>query len=636
VAIDATTQLIRLIHIGTTGGGGGAASAAALGGAALSVNTLSQADDFLSAAADYAQILGTAAGPIAQAFVASTVGEIAQQEKLAEGTATAASESAKLQQQAQAAAAGQAAEDTALVAAEAAGAAAAITLFIAFALAIISASAPGEKYAPQQANADLVEAIEAVWIVGLAQYWSGILTALEALWSPVNTDLNFVQTEGTNGEDVLNGDWNYQNWIGHANSFLGALLPTSSLANYWAHPPEPTGWFPPLTPWLYEYYNNTQGWYGNLPETSTSDPTTMLPVFVLGIHSLLILATLRGVVDPDPSYSFQTFLSQNAGPPAADSTPSNLSQYLSWLWSQYSLAVSTMQDGVPLGIVKTDLPSADDILGFLPLIVGRQSIYPVQLDTNPPSALGGSPPSAPKTIARAGNAWNGIYGVVETFPQYGAYPPPSGWGEPLASQTYYCSPAYFISQLDVTNLVAEMQQTGIIYDSPGSPGSPPSQKIKSAKLNSWVIPWMQNKVILGTMARWKAIYLINGFDRVWSIMQNLQSLAPDPFIVPAKMTVAQDDSIANGNWSARELCTKLKIEGDLLDGTGIVAGVIPADGVLVWTGSPGLQGYSVFALVQVLDNIARGNWGGPPSYSTAGTGPARPLGFRDRLAAAAV
>ena len=84
--------------------------------------------------------------------------------------------------------------------------------------------------------------------------------------------------------------------------------------------------------------------------------------------------------------------------------------------------------------------------------------------------------------------------------------------------------------------------------------------------------------------------------------------------------------MATGDWSARELCTVLNLDGK------IVAGV-QYGGVKV---SPFNPEFSLFALAQVLDNIASGNWGGPPTYSVSGKGPARPLGLRDRLSAAAI
>jgi hypothetical protein len=119
------------------------------------------------------------------------------------------------------------------------------------------------------------------------------------------------------------------------------------------------------------------------------------------------------------------------------------------------------------------------------------------------------------------------------------------------------------------------------------------------------------------MARWKALYLFNGYDKVWSTIQNLrvlseQSLLPTP-------TLAQDGTQANGNWSARELIARITINPV----------VLPLVAVKV----------SLLFLVSTLDVIAKGNWAGPQGGETNPSDwvvPSRPLGFRDRLAAAAV
>jgi hypothetical protein len=65
------------------------------------------------------------------------------------------------------------------------------------------------------------------------------------------------------------------------------------------------------------------------------------------------------------------------------------------------------------------------------------------------------------------------------------------------------------------------------------------------------------------------------------------------------------------------------VEGD------IVGGVIVG---------PTVEGYSMFALVMLFDNIPTGSWLGPGGVilGTPLSGPSRPLSFRDRLAAAAV
>jgi hypothetical protein len=161
--------------------------------------------------------------------------------------------------------------------------------------------------------------------------------------------------------------------------------------------------------------------------------------------------------------------------------------------------------------------------------------------------------------------------------------------------------------------------------------------LQKAILNEWTVPWAINKVMLGNMARWKAIYLINGYDHLWSIVQNLRVLSKQP-LLPVQ-TLQQDGTIANGNWSARELCGVLNTDGSILDGIPTDYGDLTTewvsktvDGVIAgWS----VSGYSLFALIGTLNNIADGNWAAAPNYASA-NGPARPLGFRNRLAAAAV
>jgi hypothetical protein len=136
------------------------------------------------------------------------------------------------------------------------------------------------------------------------------------------------------------------------------------------------------------------------------------------------------------------------------------------------------------------------------------------------------------------------------------------------------------------------------------------------------------------MARWKALYLYNGYDKVWSLLQTLQSLVtPNPGIVPPTMRLDQDGMIANAHWSARELCTVLKVEGDVARFNGLGT---PEDSLLVnypLPGDPGDKGYSVFKLLRLLSWIGNGSWGGP-GYFTEGA--LRPISFRKELAAVAL
>lgn len=159
------------------------------------------------------------------------------------------------------------------------------------------------------------------------------------------------------------------------------------------------------------------------------------------------------------------------------------------------------------------------------------------------------------------------------------------------------------------------------------------------ELQNWTIPWISNRIILGRMARWKAIYLLNAFDGVWSVLQALQRLAaPNPPIVPSTMHLPQDGTIANGNWSTRELCRVVQVNDKLLTGNAYVDSLDFNEFVTDWV--PGgriewtrVSGHSVGGLVQFLYNVANGNWARPPLPPQV-TVP-RPLSFRGLLAGAA-
>lgn len=261
------------------------------------------------------------------------------------------------------------------------------------------------------------------------------------------------------------------------------------------------------------------------------------------------------------------------------------------------------------GLVISDLPTGGDILSFAYYMaeVFSGSSFPDNTQW-----WGGSYPyqGGSGGWPYAGYAWNGVYGVVD---EYGAYQ------SPVAIPA--SSPLCLIDIINTDNLAAEFEQA---FRSP---------QVQHATLGDWVVPWVQDKLILGLMARWKALYLVNGYDHIWSILQNLCFLAYQP-LSPIQIKISYPSSstypatsssfVASGNWSARELCTVLNVNGNILDG-------VQASSLTTVGGA-----YSLLSLVQCLDNITSGSWAGPPAYSSSGNGPVRPLGFRDRLAAAAV
>jgi hypothetical protein len=106
------------------------------------------------------------------------------------------------------------------------------------------------------------------------------------------------------------------------------------------------------------------------------------------------------------------------------------------------------------------------------------------------------------------------YGASLTCPQYGYY---GNVAVDESGDNWYTL-AYIVSVPDATNLIPQWQQAGVLYNS----GSDTYVSIED--LQNWTIPWLLNKLIFGRMARWKALYILNGFDRVWSVLQAFQQI----------------------------------------------------------------------------------------------------------------
>jgi hypothetical protein len=498
----------------------------------------------------------------------------------------------------------------------------------------------------------LIQELEnSISLDNLQTHWQNNYNTLDPMWSPIDTYLQDLAANASNLRSIqLTSNLNTAQQ--NAQDFINGLIPTGSPGNpfaepFWEAPFDPAVLlevFPPpnVTSSGAVAYGFNPPWFGTLPQPQTdsdqrADPRSMLPAVAMGLQAYLTIQMLANSIDSTQP-TFQQFLNQYSGT-GPGGVLLQLSGWLSFLWQEYSLAVSGRVDSngtlISTGIVKTDIPSHDDILGWLNEVVNTLA-GPVVLDTDHSVWWGGSSdPAGFSETPHVGNAWNGSYGAAETYPPFGLYPQAEFNGQ-LSHEGgailsgYSCSSSYFVSSFDVTNMIGEFQENNIILD---LGGLQQQTTISSSKLEAWVIPWVQNKVILGTMARWKAIYLINGYDRLWSLLQRLQYLAPNPIFVSGTMTLSQDNTIASGNWSARELFSLLNSEGELAWGIDTQFGetfiVSPP-----WYGLG--ECYSLFHLTQFLDNVASGNWGGPPSYSTSGNGPARPLGFRNRLTAAAV
>jgi hypothetical protein len=633
MATDATTQLIQRILNQLPPGG----AAAVQSGTSL----LSQIDSIVGNAAGYAQILSTVAGPIAQAAVANQLGAIAAQQAAApilagagaqfsavaagatpEAAATAATTASNAETVAAQSAGATAA---ALAGAETAGIAAAAVLIVSFILAALSASSSSGSSQSQQ----ITQLLQAIKNTAAAAYWQGKRMGLQNAWdSPtggLGTDLDNLASQGPRGINVLTDVTHFHD---NASEFVNIFIRGYGLdwQDYWGLPVDQTQSFSaqqvvypspdaPVDPdtGIPVSTGSIMGWYGisngNLPQpeagpaggsSQAADPRTMLPFLLVGIESYLSIQAALYVINPrQPQYEFSKFLAEYNR---------DLKNYASFIYSQYQLAVN--------GIVKTDLPSDDDVTSYFWFQV--QVVYQASIDNA--SGYFGSDAIQETTGSWAyrGFEWNGAYGVVDVYPQYGVYQPAPPVPVP------YAAPSYIIDVFDTSNLVAEVTDI-FSYD------------YKQNDALAWILGWVQAKLILGRAARWKAIYLLNGYDKVWSILQKLRILSNQPLLDPTTQTLNQDNTIANGNWSALELCTILNdgdnpysnlnaaVTANLNSNVyeGLTTTVEFASGTLV-------SGYSLFALVVALDTIANGNWAGP------GNPPSRPLSFRDRLAPAAV
>ena len=133
------------------------------------------------------------------------------------------------------------------------------------------------------------------------------------------------------------------------------------------------------------------------------------------------------------------------------------------------------------------------------------------------------------------------------------------------------------------------------------------------------------------MARWKALYLINGYDSVWQLIRRLQDLVK-PYVPSQELTQVppvlylDDGTIADGNWSARELCSVLQMP------TGVYGG-FSLNVFYYWgqVGGPGFAAYSVNRLLHFLDAISGLPLQGSSEWLDLNAG--RPLSFRALLAA---
>jgi hypothetical protein len=513
--------------------------------------------DALSLSANWAQILGTAEGPLAQAAA------IAYVDSTVAGGVTSA--------------AGQAALITAGVAAAGIGAGV-VLLFVGLLGALSSSS--GTESAQSEQMAQLGAEFQAMVPYIVADYWNpklGETGAAALLWADVDVYLHDLNGEGITGTDVKSDAPHYHD---AAQKYVNAFYSGEGWEGYWQSPP-PVGPSP-------EIY-----WYGGpvapaSPPGSANiyDPTSALPFFILGLNAYLTLESMRNIINPADPTTLLSF---------AEDFHGDLIGYLKLLYQQYSIAVTGHDPNNPSaslgGIAKSAPPPVANISGFI---------------SDPQHNEGGV--LNPGDPDQAQYPWNGCYGAILTYPSYGVYPQsqlyssgPPPWPDPL--EIY--SPSYFINRLN-TNV-------------------PPSRVAGLRGDDDWNIPWIQNKVTLGTMARWKALYLINGYDSVWQLMHSLQDLVnealqhlmqPSQEIAPSVMYL-DDGTIADGNWSARELCNVLRLPGGIYSGEYTFTVYFGQEGTPDFGG-----GYSVNKLLNFLIAISG-------LHTTAD----RPLSFRALLAA---
>jgi hypothetical protein len=570
------------------------------------------ADD-LSMVANYAQIFGTAA-PATQVLAESVIG----------GAATAALASGGTVQQ-QLAAIQTFLENSAASAAATSGVVTFLAVFVAILTILATSSGKSAQEQEFQDLQDIFNALNEIIGIVLATYWDAKLTTgdLPLLWASVQADLNDIASETTAGPDVVNNVSHYHDDV---HKFVILLTDDLDSGGFWSVPAQPAGNIPQSSSsglasfgsgWAYD------SWYGKFlardapssgpPGDNVADPVTMLPFLALGLQSYMLIQSLVYTIDTATQLTLPQFIS--------DFRLTELKPFLDFIYGNYQTAVN--------GIVKTDLPSDDEILGTLWYLTQMKGVF-AHPSSNPTQSTSESwgapwpfPPTQPGT-AFSGNgfAWNLDYGASLTYPQYGYY----GDAQLDQAQLNLFTPAYIVSMPDTTNAVSQWQEANILFNHRSD------TYVSIDSLENWVIPWLQNRLILGRMARWKAIYLLNGFDGVWSVIQAFQQVA-GLTEVPTPMRLKLDNMIASGDWWSRELCEVVLIRGNLLAGNDYVSA---DDQFIIHTFDPAgvpVTGHSIGGLLDFLYNVANGNWAGPPQLGVD-QGPPRPLSFRGLLAGA--
>jgi hypothetical protein len=344
-------------------------------------------------------------------------------------------------------------------------------------------------------------------------------------------------------------------------------------------------------------------WYGNLPQPLAQpgifpmvlDPQLAQPYFLKAIQAFL---AINALLNPKGFHQFIEHYNTSPGD-FLPTVANNLKQF-------YTTLVN--------GLVKSDVPTTNDIISYL-------NAWELIPNVGPPvepfcagaAQNAGHPPLAfsridPTTVMdKSGCCWNGVYGVVDmfgTFIDRRGLSPPGTVGVP-ARETFF-----------MVDIFTENGVRQLPTDHPFLPGHTPYR-------------WARDRITLGLMARWKAIYMLRNYHRAWSVLQSLRLILGEP---PDDRLTLTDGTTASEHWSARELISVLQLRP-------LLAYIDPAGGDYVPQ-----EWYSVFHLVQRLDLIGRGNWATPmdddffdhDEWMNRTVVTQRPVSFRDRLAVAAV
>jgi hypothetical protein len=581
---DATTQLIARINNQFS-------QAANLPSEASRLDFLGTLNSLIAVAANYAQILGTAASINDAASVVAA----AAKEAAASG-ATAASVSAE-----------------AATAGSSGGVGAIIIVFVSLMMGALSQALGGSGgFDEDAALAQLVALALDEQNGQMDTYWENVSQSIGPYWTALYTDLDNLAAQGVDGPDVKGPPPHAYDFFTAAQEYVNNLLNTTQ--GYWERPSYQNLVFQAEQVPCRTFGDlSAEGWYGNMPwpqpvdsaipgseAAVIHDPRTMLPSLVWGITSYLTIAEVMNTID-QVQYTFAQFI-DNAQYRA------DMTGYARFIYQEFILAVGAQDpsqpDAEPSGLIKSDIPELGDVGSFVLLVTGQQSPFG-ESESYPGPSIGGAP--------SAGDGWNGVFGVVD---QFGVYPAPVPVPASTPSYIIDLFPGFAIEYLggdptlnDPTGISDAGVSAIFAATAPGLLDLP--LPIGAMELT---YPWIQIKLILGLMARWKALYLFKGYDQIWAFTQRLLVMSKKSAY---PVLYLPDGTLANENWSMRELIDAF---------TSNSSNAFPFE----------FQPNSLFSLIQGLDEVANGSWAGPAIDEYTFSKPARPVSFRDRLAAASV